>query len=293
MVPGAPHPGGVIRLEDGRRLGYVEWGKGDAEPVFHFHGSPAGRLERWGEDSVLARHGVRLITTDRPGIGFSDRQRGRRVIDWPDDIRQLADHLGLDRFGVIGFSAGAAYAAACASRLADRLVGAALVSSVGRIDERGVDGMGTARYLNLARRAPWAMRLIYTALAWQARRNPARAHEQFWRGVSSVDRAVVDRPAVRARYWPALTDAARGRGRGLVDEMRTLQRPWGFDPAQIAIPIHLFHGTADRMTPPSHAEYWIEILADCDIRSYEDEGHFLIEDHMEEILGTVVRSALG
>jgi pimeloyl-ACP methyl ester carboxylesterase len=278
----------VLELSDGRRLAYAEWGVHDGVPVFQFHGSPAGRLERWGDDSALERLGVRLITTDRPGIGRSDRKRGRRVVDWADDALELADHVGAERFAVIGFSMGSAYAGACAARLADRVSALALVSSIGRVDERGVDGMSVAAYLKLARRAPWAMRAVYTGLGVFARCSPERAHEQFWRGTPRVDREIVDRADVRQRYWPALTDALGGRGRGPVDDMRTLQRPWGFDPAEINVPVHLFHGTCDRVVPQRDARYWIDTLADCQVRWYEGEGHFLLEDHFEEIVRAVL-----
>jgi pimeloyl-ACP methyl ester carboxylesterase len=186
---------------------------------------------------------------------------------------------------------GGAYAAACAARLADRVSALALVSPIGRVDERGVEGMGVAPYLKLARRAPWAMRAVYTSLAVMARRNPARAHELLWRGTPRVDRDIVDRPTVRERYWPALSDALGGRGRGLVDDMRTVQRPWGFDPAEITVPVHLFHGTSDRVVPQRDMQYWIDTLPDCHVRRYEGEGHSHIEDHFEDVLSSVLVTA--
>ena len=279
-----PRVDDVIPLSDGRRLGYAEWGPENAQPIFQFHGSPAGRLDRWGEDSALERLGVRLITTDRPGIGRSTSDGARRIVDWADDVRELADHLEIGRFRVVGFSMGGAYAAACAAQLPDRVTAAALVSPIGRVDERGVESMGTAPFLKLARRAPYAMRAVYTGLAMMARHSPDRAHEQFWARMPPIDREIVDRPAVRERYWPALTDALRGRGHGLVDDMRTVQRPWGFDPAAIKVRVHLFHGTSDPVVPQSDAEYWLDTVPDCHVRWYEGEGHFLIEDRFEEVL---------
>lgn len=279
----------IVSLADGRRLGFAEWGSPGGHPVLFFHSSPGGRLERWGDESALVRLGVRLITTDRPGIGLSDRKPRRRVIDGADDVEQLADHLGLERFAVLGFSMGGAYAAACAFRLSGRLTGAALVSPVGPIDRPGfIDRMAIARYLKLSRRAPWIMRAIYSTVAWTARRNPDRAHELFWGAASPVDRAVVDRPAVRGRFMDGLVDAAGRGSRGLVDDMRVAQRPWGFDPKDIDTPIDLWHGGADIVVPPRHAEHWIANLPNCRPRRCDGEGHYLIEDHIEEVLGVVV-----
>ena len=47
------------------------------------------------------RAGVRLISPDRPGIGLSDPLAGRNMLDWADDIAELLDQLGVDRFAVV------------------------------------------------------------------------------------------------------------------------------------------------------------------------------------------------
>jgi pimeloyl-ACP methyl ester carboxylesterase len=283
-------PGETIRLRDGRALAYAEWGTPGGQPVVFLQGIPGGRLTQWWDDELPAARGVRLLTVDRPGIGRSDRQPGRRVGDWAADVEELADDLGIDRFGVIGFSAGAPYAVACGSRLRDRVTAIALVSPLGRADVPGVvDDMATARFMRLARRAPRVMGLIYAVVARQGRKDPDAAHERFFRDASRVDRAVVDRPEVKSRWMPAFVEAAHAGGRGLAEDMRVVQRAWGFDPADVHIPVHLWHGRLDRVAPPSHAEQWIEVLDDCRPVWSDDEGHFLIQDHFEEVLGAIVR----
>ena len=96
------------RLNDGRVLAFAEWGEPQGRPVLFFHGTPGGRLTQWWDDRLPGDKGVRLVTVDRPGIGGSDPARGRSVADWAQDIGQLADHLGLDRLAVVGFSSGGA-----------------------------------------------------------------------------------------------------------------------------------------------------------------------------------------
>jgi pimeloyl-ACP methyl ester carboxylesterase len=58
--------------------------------------------------------GVQLIGLDRPGIGRSDAKAGYRLLDWPDDVVEVADGLGIERFAVEGLSGGGPYALACA-----------------------------------------------------------------------------------------------------------------------------------------------------------------------------------
>lgn len=85
------------------------------------HGCPDSRVIGRLAAAAAARHGIRLVAPDRPGFGLSDPKPGRTILDWPDDLAQLADALGLDRFPVIGLSAGCAFAAACAWKLPHRV----------------------------------------------------------------------------------------------------------------------------------------------------------------------------
>lgn len=71
----------TIRLRDGRKLGYAEYGDPNGRPVFHFHGYPGSRLEGRTATKITNFAGVRLIATDRPGMGLSDHKPGRKMID--------------------------------------------------------------------------------------------------------------------------------------------------------------------------------------------------------------------
>lgn len=75
---------------------------------------------------------MHLVAVDRPGIGHSDLQPGRRLEDWPLDVAELADALGLERFAVVGDSAGGPYALACAALMGDRVTRAGLVGTTTR-----------------------------------------------------------------------------------------------------------------------------------------------------------------
>src|SRR5438067_1645721 len=110
-----------VILRDGRRLGFAEYGDGQGEPAFYFHGWPSSRLEAAPADPLAREFGVRLIATDRPGHGLSDFKPRRRLEDWPTDVEELADKLGIEKFAVIGNSGGAPYAVACGAKLPPRI----------------------------------------------------------------------------------------------------------------------------------------------------------------------------
>jgi pimeloyl-ACP methyl ester carboxylesterase len=279
---------GVTRLRDGRALAYAEWGPVDGRPVLHFHGVPDGRFS-WGGGSICEDRGVRMITVDRPGVGGSDPKPGRSVANWPADVEELAKRLELDRFAVSGWSAGGAYALACAHELQPRIDAVALVSGAGRLDLPGfVEQMSTASAWRLAARAPSAMTLAYSCLARLARRSPGAAQKILFSGLPKVDRAVIDCPDVGPRLLSAYVEATRPGGRGLTEDMQAVLNPWGFDPAEIHLPVHMVYGRRDTVAPPTHAEYWIETLEAANPVWVEDAGHFLIEGHVGKVLDALV-----
>ncbi|MFN2233044.1 MAG: alpha/beta fold hydrolase [Anaerolineales bacterium] len=95
-------------LTDGRRLSYCIYGEPQGVPVFYAHGAPGSRLEGAIFHDTAKRFGFRLLSTDRPGMGQSTFKPNRRLLDYPADIAALADDLGIDKFGVLGWSGGAA-----------------------------------------------------------------------------------------------------------------------------------------------------------------------------------------
>jgi len=100
--------GQVIFLPDGRRLGYLVVGKG--KPLVYFHGTASSRLEAKLLSELASTAKLQIISIDRPGYGLSTFAPRTNICDFADDINFLVDHLGIKRFGVIGWSGGGAFA---------------------------------------------------------------------------------------------------------------------------------------------------------------------------------------
>jgi len=103
-----------ITLAGGRKLGYAEYGDPSGAPILFFHGGNDSRLEGALLQETTQRLQVRLIAPDRPGYGLSDFQPNRQFLDWPADVAELAEALGMDRFAVIGHSGDSPHVAALA-----------------------------------------------------------------------------------------------------------------------------------------------------------------------------------
>src|SRR6185312_2596752 len=99
-------------LGDGRTLAYTD-GDPAGRPVVLFHGAPGSRgfRPRAGETRGA---GVRLVTFDRPGYDGSDPVDAPTLLGVAADVLELADALGLERFGVVAWSGGVPAAVATA-----------------------------------------------------------------------------------------------------------------------------------------------------------------------------------
>jgi pimeloyl-ACP methyl ester carboxylesterase len=275
----------TIELSDGRRLGYAEFGDPGGAPVIYFHGWPGARVEGRLGDGAARVSGVRLIAVDRPGMGLSAFQRSRGFVDWPDDVGEVAATLGLDRFAVLGISGGGPYAAACAWKLADRLTGGGIVSSLAPFDVAGaVASMGRRNRLTfqLVRHLGLLRRIVMARVARSVSRRPERILE---RGVAAaVDKQYLDRPDVRNVLGESLREAFRDGSRGPAWEMGLYTRPWGFRLEEIQAPVHLWHGEQDANAPISMGRHLAASIPECRATFYPGEGHLHFVDRLPEIL---------
>jgi pimeloyl-ACP methyl ester carboxylesterase len=281
--------GDRIQLPDGRWLGYAEYGYPRGQPLLYFPGTPGSRLLHPPEEATIAC-GARLIVVERPGFGLSDDQPRRTLLDWPDDVSAFADQLGLDRFAVVGVSAGAPYAAACAYTIPQRLSRVGIISGVGPIDVLGsLPEMPRVRRVGaiVARHAPW---LLQPLLWWIA--NPQRSVQRFFQrmesGASEVDRAVLARPDLRAMWMSSYLEATRQGLTGFVRDSIILSNPWGFRLQDITAPVRLWHGEQDANVSLSAARYMAQAIPNCQATFLPQEGHWLFIDHWGEILAALL-----
>ena len=283
----------TLRLRDGRRLAYAEYGDPSGSPVMLFHGNPSSRLS-WGLiPGSPFRPRLRLIAPDRPGFGHSDFQTGRQLLDWPDDVCELADALGLRRFAVLGVSGGGPATLACAWKIPERLTAVGVVSSPCPTDAPGVtEGMSrTNRTLFLlAKRAPALVRLNMSFLAYLARTD--RLVERLVYKMADVDKALVQRPDVRRYLAAGFTEALRQGGAGSAHELVINHgRPWGFALEDIEIGVQLWQGEEDPSVPPAMGRYLAQTIPHCEATFIAGAGHLWIVDHVGDVLDGLVHSS--
>ncbi|RPB09715.1 alpha/beta-hydrolase, partial [Morchella conica CCBAS932] len=115
-----------IRMPNtGRIISFSEVGDPAGFAVFVCVGMGLTRYVTAFYDELALTLGLRLITPDRPGVGESEPidETERTVLNWPDDVLYICQHLKISKFSILAHSAGAIYALATALRMPSHIRG--------------------------------------------------------------------------------------------------------------------------------------------------------------------------
>lgn len=275
-----------MRLPDGRVLAYTDLGSAAGPVVMYCHGAPSSRLDLLVFADVFVARGVRVVSADRPGYGGSSPQPGRRREDWPRDVAALADHLGIERFAVLGASSGAPYAVACAALLPERVVSAGVVCGESDFGWPGAwDGYPEGDEAILMRIGDEA-----AAAAWcEARYGPdVDVREGHLGRLPPADTAALADEALATTLATSVGEAFRQGVGGYAQDIVLQGRAWSFDPAAIVAPVNVLHGAADSLTPVAHARHTAEIVPTAELVIRPDQGHISLLTEIPQLAAELV-----
>lgn len=286
---------GNIAVGDDRQIGFAEFGDPQGRAIFWLHGTPGARRQIPMEARVYAeQQHIRLIGVDRPGIGSSTQHSYDTVVAFADDLRTIADTLGLDKFVVVGLSGGGPYALGCAAAMPDRVVAAGVIGGVA--PTMGADGitgglMGTlgTRVAPLLQVAGIPIGLVASAIIRLIRPVASPAADLYGRVSPEADRKLLARPEIKAMFLDDLLNGSRKQLSAPFSDVVVFARDWGFRLSDIKVPVRWWHGDADHIVPYAHGEHVVSRLADAELYPMPGESHLAGLGRAEEILHTMIK----
>jgi pimeloyl-ACP methyl ester carboxylesterase len=281
-----------MALADGRRLTYSDAGPLDGSPILYCHGAIGTPLDgAVNLETIVAELGVRYIAISRPGIGGSDPAPGRTVVEFAADVAQLLDALGIDRFSLVGVSAGGPYALAVARELGARVSRVAVCSSMSPL-------CAPHRTPGMQRRIRLALSLLAGAPGLCAaigdlgvpviRRHPELLTRVIAAHAAPGERALLQRADERSAASASFLDAASEGVRGMIEDYLVYSRDWGFSVSEVTSEVHLWHGLEDPLVPIEHALQLAILLPRCRVFLDPEEGHHFFRRNLAKILAVLV-----
>lgn len=284
---------GNIAVGEDRQIGFAEFGDPQGRAVFWLHGTPGARRQIPTEARAFAaQKNIRLIGIDRPGIGSSTPYQYENVLGFTEDLRTIADTLGINRFAVIGLSGGGPYTLATASAMPDRVVMAAVLGGVAPLI--GEDGISSG-LMELAKIVRPIIEVADTPIRWVAGSlikviapfgSPAL--DLYARISPDGDRNLLSRPEFKAMFLDDLLNGSRKQLAAPFADIVVFARDWGFRLSDIKVPVRWWHGDADHIVPYAHGQHAVARIADAEMYTLPGESHLAGLGVPEDILTKIL-----
>eukprot|EP00732_Lithocolla_globosa_P001238 Lithocolla_globosa_v1_NODE_581_length_3686_cov_8.608097.p2 type:complete len:401 gc:universal NODE_581_length_3686_cov_8.608097:2316-3518(+) len=289
--------GSFITLKDGRKLGYAQygWPVNPHNTLLLFHGTPGSRhflLPSWEWACIEAQ--VCVYVLERPGFGLSTPQPDRTLASFVDDVTEFVETLSIQRYVVLGYSAGAPYAAACALLIppGGRLMRVGVASMV---DHCGPEASRDMTFIN---RMAWTHVLKYENLTkflvqQTAKSDVKEPHLAFWNEKKNDcvldDILFMENPQIAELFAVCCLELYSNEHgpaseaedylsfrRGLL-QYATDVRP--HEPHEPHVPTLIMSGEEDRgSTPPMQTHLKEKILPQATLKLIPHVGHLFVFD---------------
>ncbi len=282
-----------VKHSDGRQINYECSGPVDpgADVLVFHHGQPGAALLWDGLVAAAGEHGWPVVVLSRPGYATSTRKVGRSVADAASDVTEVLDHLGAGRFVAAGWSGGGPHAIACGALLPTRCAAVATIAGVapydGVTDLDWTAGMGpenVAEFEALIAGDPELEARVEELVKSLEDIGGDQLIEALGGLLSEPDKAVLHGEfAEFMARWLRLS-ASTG-SKGYWDDDQAFIQPWGFELADISVPVAVWRADLDLMVPPSHGEWLASHVPGATGFLRQGEGHISL---MSRGIGDIV-----
>jgi len=232
---------------------------------------------------------LRLIVVERPGFGLSTPKEGRSILDWSDDLKEVAGILGIDTFGLIGYSAGGPFSLGCLYKIPEKIWGSVIVSSLSPRTTPGVTN-GMPMFFRFgywcAENWPWMLKLALSTGADAYRKNARKQVITDFSNFGDADKAMLKNEDI-IRAFAISSSEIYSRRQDETDFLETqlFAIDWQFKISDIkASNVLIYGGEDDKGCNKTMTKFLHENIKGSELRLVKDKGHLLFFDIWNDAL---------
>ena len=280
-----------LTLHDSSSLEYTEYGDPSGIPIMYFHGIIHSRQIFNPFSDYIETHGLRIIAPERPGFGATSLPKDISLTSFANNIKQLADHLGIEKFYVLGEGNGGGAALACADTLPKQVIRTSVVACV---PDRSFDQL---RKLFPFERQLHQMKQKYSkTLAIPLAKIMLKMlskYDVFIQLMASnfhhTDRDIVLSPEYARIFQGSMRNALPYNAKGFLQDYFSRSQDWDFQTQNISGHVDVWHGDSDPYTKIESAKAIADSIPTHTTHFLENHGHYIFFSHTDKILEQLIR----
>ena len=281
-----------LKLKSGKKIVYEEIGDPKGEPIIYIHEFIVWRW--WQLTDSSKWKGIKLLLVYRPGFSGSDMIESPSYREWTENIGELINYLGLERFCCLGFSTGCACASAIAHAFPTKCVRLALVSGsmpFEKMDElEGMKPHMSHLIGGLARHSPLLYRKLFSGILKTAYFNAHSYLNNYVKHWSDYDRQLIKQDSVIQSFVEGFRQIMNSDTTGLVHEALVNSKPLGFSIEDIQVATDVWRGEDDRAVSIKLAARWAQRIPNSTEHVIKSTGHLLVLEYWEAIFQSLLQS---
>lgn len=213
-------------------------------------------------------------------------------MDWPEDVACIADHLGIDKFHVLGWSAGGPHALVSAYKMPERVISGAIVSGLGPADRPNpYEGYkGSIKLLMiLGRKFPKLVYVFRRMAAKQINMPSRKMGDKFVKSLPEVDQKPFEDSAVKEMLIADIKEGYKQGGDGPARDDIIINSPWNFNIKEIQTRFDIWQGDSDANVPVNQGKYQASLLPKNNFHLLRNSGHMFLLDEWKTVLSELIK----
>ena len=277
----------LLKTKRALQIEYFQVGRSDAYPVFYFDALAGNALDLSGCPEKYIKHlnelNVQIINVCRPGTFGSSFRKMTSLSDLAREITFVADALDIENFSILSYSYGSGSALGVAHQLADRIdrviMSAPNYAKYSPKDWRNMDIFCQMTNV-IGRKWPDLYRqLLHFYIRSVLQNWDKYVDRNISRSQCRDDIDYLSSAQIRRRSAQLLNQRTMNSMDGFVQENFLYSQGWDFSVADIDIPVMLFHGDSDNVSPAGAARLLASELPNARLFLLKDLGHYYLYRH--------------
>ena len=263
----------VSTLPNGQVISFFDYGDSQDSLFFHHATQAAGPLSRALKHAADV-YRFRIIEVVRPGYGNTSSLPDRNILDFAPLNLDLADHLGIEKFGIIAYSGGGPHALASTYLSKERCVASIVVAGMASFVEsdfnfyEGMDESNEREWLSSQQDLEkFKTEISHYVEQWSGY-DFEKLKSIFNSGAENhLSEDWIEAFSINSQY------SLKHGPEGILEDSLAYLKPWGFSPSDIHSPVQIWAGDADVIAPTSHARWLHQKIAGSELCILEGKDH--------------------